>query len=268
MESSEIIRARHIARPINEAFSCSPESDCLDVLGDLRERQFDYCPVVDDGIPVGLLAASDCKEGRRVRDIARTIEIQSIIAGDTDLLDVARKLLLVPFQFILDGSHLSGFVTEADLGSATGKSFAYVKVAAVEVGLCKYLRSCYPDTEQALLVLGEKRQSELSDRINHLKTDDQFIDHLAACGLADLLQIAGRQQEFRASVTKFGGWGRLTGGLPDLRNDIMHPDLPLLGKRRTLRKFVDKIQHLNYLQEATQICLRKQNGIEAEIFEF
>ncbi|MDQ0279070.1 CBS domain-containing protein [Arthrobacter silviterrae] len=259
-DATEFIRARHIARPLSDAFSCSTENDSLDILIELRRRQYSFCPVIEDGNPIGIVAAADCQTDLKVRDIAQPIELVSVISADTELLEVAKRLLLAPFQFILEGSRLCGFVTETDLGSANGKSFAYMNLAAVEVDICKYLRICCLDQELAISSLGENRQSDLAKFINRLRSEDQFIDHFAACNLSDLLQIVIRQKEFRAEIANFGGWSRLSSGLPILRNDIMHPDRPLLGTHRSLGSFIKKIEHLQYIQKALGACLLNNNG--------
>ncbi|POH60155.1 CBS domain-containing protein [Arthrobacter glacialis] len=268
IESIEFIRARHIARSLNEAVSCLASDDSSVVAKILEERQFSSCPVLDAGVPIGILTAFDCQPRLTAREAMQPIGLKSVISADTFLLDAARKLLASPFQLILEGSHLTGFLTEADLGSATGKSFAYLKLAAVEVNLCKFLRRRYADEGSILSTLNEKRKFEVEGLITNLKLSDQYIDHFASLGLSDLLQIAGRQPDFKERVKQFGGWQRLTRGLPNLRNDVMHPDRPLLGQHRQLESFVEKIQNLESIQSALQMCIDSDSRHGNDRFHF
>lgn len=248
----EFIKVSHIARPISEVFSCAPQADSLEVSLTLRSRQFDSCPVIEGGVPVGVLVLSDCKSGVEAGEAMQAIGMRSIISADTGFIETANRLLEDPFQFILEGSRLTGFVTAVDLGSPIGKSFIYLRVASVEMNFCKYLRSCFVDSADALLLLSQTRQEILSEFIARQKIDDEFIDCFAACNLADLLQIAGKQEGFKESLRSFGSWTGLKRGLVALRNDVMHPDRSLYTSGRDLGDLISRIHNLESIQNALE----------------
>lgn len=255
MDSME---ARHIALPLSEALVCTLDSPVGPLVSLMERRQFDCCPVVEGDSPVGvfnrLLGASSVELG------TRPLVVSQLISADTRILELARKLCEHDFVFVLSGSQISGFITVADLGSTLARSFCYLQLASVEIGLSKYLRSRFSNQMSAIELLSETRQRAHMSLVDKLKESDQYIDNFAACSLEDLLRIAGKDQVFRQALTSDRGWQNLKSGLSDFRNDVMHPSRPLVGAGvRSVSKFVEKIENLQIIARTVdQIVRRKE----------
>ena len=78
---------------------------------------------------------------------------------------------------------------------------------------------------------------------------DTDVDYVAYMDLTDLLVVIGGEPRlrrvFRVGTQK--GWQRLTGGLPSLRNDVMHSTREFLSPERSLEKIDDYYQLLGRL---------------------
>ncbi|MDQ0802164.1 hypothetical protein [Arthrobacter sp. SLBN-112] len=253
------MEARHIALPLSEALVCTFDDAVGPLVSLMERRQFDCCPVLEGGVPVGvfdrLLRASSVELG------TRPLIVGQLISADTRILELARKLDEHDFVFVLSGSRISGFITVADLGSTLARSFCYLQLASVEMGLSKYLRSRFPDQPLAIELLGESRQKAHLSLVDRLKKEDQYIDDFAACSLEDLLRIVGKDQVFRQALTDNRGWQNLKSGLIDFRNDVMHPSRPLVAPGvRSVSKFVEKIENLQIIAHAVDRILREPDA--------
>lgn len=251
------IEARHIATPLSKALVCTFNDAVGPLVSVMEQRQFDCCPVLENGAPVGIfdrfLRASSVELGTRY------LLIGQLISADAGILDLARKLDEHNFVFVLSGSRISGFITVADLGSTLARSFCYLQLASVEMGLSKYLRYRFPHQADGIELLGDSRQKSHLLLVDKLKREGQYIDDFAACSLEDLLRIAGKDDIFRQALTQNRGWQTVKSGLSDFRNDVMHPSRPIVGEGiRSVSKFVEKIENLQIIAHTVDRILRNR----------
>lgn len=240
------MEARHMAWPLSEAMVCGTQEPIEPLILRMQQKQFDYCPVVDNGEPVGIFSRLGAPAS--VAQGTQALRIGQLISADTPILELARKLDEHDFIFVLTGSRISGFITPSDLGSTLARSFAYLQLASVEIGLSDFLRGRFHRQEFAIEHLTQARRAAHAVLVSSLREADQYIDDIAACSLEDLLRLAGKDAVFREALPAGRGWQRLKSGLSDFRNDVMHPARPLVGPGvRDVGKFVEKIENLQIL---------------------
>lgn len=243
------MEARHVALPLAQALVCRYDDDIMPLVALMERQQFDLCPVLEDDVPVGVF--SRLSNPISVKAGTRLIAVGQLISADTPMLELAKKLNEHDFIFVLAGSRISGFITVADLGSTPARSYCYLQLASVEMGLAKYLRQRFLDQRLAISLLAESRQIKHQALVTQLQGADQYIDDIAACSLEDLLRIAGTDKTFRASLPVDVGWQRLKSGLSDFRDDVMHPSRPLLSHgRRDVSQFIEKIENLQKMSSS------------------
>lgn len=255
------MEARHMAWPLSEALTCGPQDPIDSLIIRMKQKQFDCCPVVDQGEPVGIFSRLEAPAS--IAHGTRPLSIGQLISADTPILELARKLKEHDFIFVLTGSRISGFITPADLGSTLARSFAYLQLASVEISLSDFLRARFLRQKSAIELLTEARQLAHASLVRSLKESDQFIDEIAACSFEDLLILAGKDSVFRAALPKNRGWQRLKSGLSDFRNDVMHPSRPLVAPGvRNVTKFVEKIENLQTLAHTSFRLNAAQNSTD------
>ncbi|HET7664651.1 MAG TPA: hypothetical protein VFK56_00900 [Mycobacterium sp.] len=87
------------------------------------------------------------------------------------------------------------------------------------------------------------------------RQDDVDVDYVTYMGFTDLLAAVGGENDLRCrfDVASPRKWQKLVGGLPQLRNDIMHSTRELLSPERDVTKLVDAYDLLQRLsQRATR----------------
>lgn len=187
----------------------------------------------------------------------KPIKTDSIISSEASLLEVAQQLLLVPFLFVLSGRKLNALVAAADVGSEAGRSMASLNIAAVEIGICKFLQTRYENADGALLLLSLHRQEEEHLKlVQRLREEDRFIDHFAVCSLEDPLIMVGKQESFRIAIKRLGGGSGPKNDLPDFRNDVIHASRPIIREERSRASFIRKMEYLQAINLALEECLK------------
>jgi CBS domain-containing protein len=245
----QAIQARHMEVPLSRAYVSAPTARLSDVHHDLISNEFDCCPVLESGVPIGLLAApAPFRPTDQVSAAMRPLDGKILVSADTPVIEVGKALMEERMLFVVSERQITGFVTPADLGSIAVRTYVYLQLAGLESGLAAYLRRLYPKAKDALALLSDDRQEVQSKLVAELHRQDQYIDELSACSFFDLLSIAGKTDHFREYLPKNRGWGTLKRGLSDFRNDVMHPSRPLTSAdSESTRKLVSRIENIEVL---------------------
>lgn len=222
-EISRAIQARHIAVPIEDAYTVTPLDDAAAVSREMLDRQFAYAPVVRDDRIVGLFAAEPGVPGT-VESQLRPLDASMLVSSDTPLTDVTAYLAEQPFLLMVHGHRFTGFLTPADMGSAPARTHDYLMIAGLEIQLGALIREYFEDQQDAVNRLRNNGRAEQRKRAADQRAADEFLDEVAAMTFPDLLQVCGSVPEFVAAATGGGrSWKWLTRGLGLFRNDVMHP---------------------------------------------
>lgn len=105
-----------------------------------------------------------------------------------------------------------------------------LRLAYLEGTLGSYLRDRYPEQDEAVVLLPRGSRAAHAKLALGLRSTDTLIDDLACLSLKDLIDIAGKDTNFREIVSSSSfGWGRATQGLANFRNAVMHPTRPISG---------------------------------------
>ncbi|OLT21096.1 hypothetical protein BJF81_15745 [Ornithinimicrobium sp. CNJ-824] len=254
-DMSTAIRARQVAMPLEEALAVEPDDDASQCAARLAEEQYDYAPVLTDGMPVGIFErAAAPGPGAAVGAVMRPLGAELLVSTEATLSDLMRRMTEQPFVFVLDGCGVTGFVTPTDLGTVPVRTYFYLRLAHLENTLSEHLRRRYPDQMEAVNLLGPARRASHEAIAADLRSKDKFIDELSCLSLDDLVTVAGKIDRYRNAVSATGlGWRKATKGLADFRNDIMHPSRIFAGSAEARpAKLVDWEHRLDTLIGAAQ----------------
>ena len=229
-ETQTWVRARDLATPLGRALSLRTGDDARDAASILQMLQYDYAPVIHDGVWVGVFKAVDgarCGDQELVLQVMTPLAARHIVSSETPLNAIMARLCEEPFLFVLEQDSIDTFVTSADLASVPVRTHFYLRLAQLEQTLGRYLRSRYADQSSAIALLARPRQEAQAKIADELRGKDKFIDDLACLSLTDLLTLASKDGSFRTDVQRAGvGWRRAIRGLSDFRNDVMHAARP------------------------------------------
>ncbi len=189
----------------------------------LRERRFDFAPVRREGQLVGYVAEADLQDDGQEDDSARLrpITSQMIVTGDAPFHDMIRWLDC-GFLFVLEGNRLTGFVTPSDTNKQPVRSYFYLLVAEVEIGMANLVRRHFDPLPSVLRVLSAQRRAEVESRMLCDRRQDLDADVVSYFMFADLMKVVGKTEAIRLGFTG-EQWKKAMGSLDSLRNWVMHP---------------------------------------------
>ena len=246
--------ARYLATDLVEAVHVSsgePALAAADRLGD----GFDQAPVRDlDGKWVGFVLTAEL----RVQPLAKvedvTHPLASVIVGsETPIAEVLPLLRAHRFVFVGEPNEPVGFVTPSDLSRQAGRAAFYTRIAAFEIALADLLRRAHNRDDQRGLLRHLSRASRRDVECSFLlaRDADTDVDYVAYMDLTDLLVVVGGESRLRREfeIPTQREWQSLTGGLPNLRNDVMHSTREFLSPERSVEKIDDYYQLLGRLTQ-------------------
>lgn len=264
-EISRAIQAHHLCTPLPVADAVHPSDRVEDASARLRARQFDAAPVLEGLAPIGIFHAARRGDGETVRDVMQPLTVTVMVSADTAVGELVQHLCQEPFLFVLKGRRVVGFVTPADLGSAPARTHYYLLLAALEILLARLLRVAHPDQSTALGLLPTAGRERHARIVAELRSKDEYLDDIAALSLADLIVLAGKDQDFRKEACSAGcGWNWLQDGIVKFRNDVMHParDFTRAGGSG-IQKLAEFDSRLTTLAQAAEACLHPREPAEA-----
>lgn len=222
----------------------------------LRDQRFDYAPVQHDG-QLGYIAEADLEadSAEPVSSRLRPVTPQMIVSGDALFHDLLRWLHC-GFLFVLEGNRLTGFLTPSDANRQEARSYFYLLVAEVEVGLAHLIRDRFRPVEQALKLLPSGRQEKIEEKMRPDRCNNLDADPVSYFEFCDLTTVVGKTEDFRLGFSS-KQWEKYTGSLVGLRNWVMHPVSGLIPKY-SMEQLVDFDERLTELSARIQSRLGAQ----------
>lgn len=222
-ELSRAIRVRQFQTLLQDA-TClrlgQEQGDAKRVLDGLR---FDYAPVEHEGVPVGYVRTSDLvpDSDAPVESQLRPITPHMIVSGDAPFRDLLRWMDR-GFLFVLEGNRLTGFVTPSDANRQEARSYFYLLLADVEVGLADLVRGHFKPVRSAMDELSEPCRREVNSRMERDCDQNLDGDVVSYFLFSDLVNVIGKTEELRLGFAR-KRWDKVTGSLVAFRNWVMHP---------------------------------------------
>lgn len=257
-EIGTAIQARHIAVPIAKAYSVTPSADEHVVLTELRERSYDFAPVIQGDRVVGLF----CGQGQDAPDAParpkiRPLQEDLLVTDSTPVAELFRCMGQEPFLFVVSQRRISGFVATTDLGGPPVRTHFYLLFAAAEMAMASLVRRDYPDQSVAVRLLNDKRQAYHAALIEQLRGKDDVLDDVAALSFGELLQICKNNQGLCDWLAANGHSFKSTErGLAHFRNDVMHPVRQFTdGTPQKINQLTTHDLHLRHLIRGTNQVL-------------
>lgn len=254
------VRAKQLAVPLEEGLCLHPEDSAVEASEKMLDRQYDFAPVLEEGSPIGLFAYNAFGDSSSVALVGGAMEplkSASIVSGEAQLGAIVNRLNSRSFLFVFEEDGISGFLTPSDLGSVGVRAHFYSHLSHLETLLGEYLRLKYPDQSKATSLLKAGRLESQKAIAADLRARDRFLDEISCVSLQDLIDICGKDPEFRAAVARTGtGWNKVDRGFGEFRDVIMHSSRPLSTLGMTEPVMLLKMQRrIDALSEAVEKML-------------
>src|SRR5690349_16096326 len=130
------------------------------------------------------------------------------------------------FLFVLEGRDITGFITIHDFNKQPARGHLYLLLAQLESAMASLVRLTFSHRAGDVLALLSADSREKLDALYQADLrQDAESDLVAYLTFADLLTVIGSDAGLRRQIPDMtrSRWKATTGGLAELRNQVMHP---------------------------------------------
>lgn len=250
--SNDVSSQRLVLRlvtPLEECVSVKLGPVDAESIETLKRRDFDYATVPD--VP-GVISVSYLEQllGANSPLVREDAAInRKLLPSTADLEQILDAVAADPAILAVDEGRLAGLLTLSDLNKHSLRSLLYASLANLEVELADMIRRLCPDPWEWIPQLTEDQQVQVLGYWEVTKRKNIDIGPVAACTLTQLLRLITMIEKLRR---EFGFKSRTSAedvcnSLPLLRNTVMHPVRPLVGKSEDVTHLIRSIGKLSYL---------------------
>lgn len=230
-----------VATPFEQCVTVSPGLVTPDEVALLARYDFDQAPVASKQSVYGIVETSYLREllasGRALElddpsIIVSRLGVVSPLGEVFRTLGIHRAAIVVfdtgeregePYEYI-------GMITISDLDRHAFRSVIYMLLAELETAFADLIGRSFTDPWDWIRLLSEDHQALVLGHWELAKRKGVDIGPIAATTLTNVLTIAAKSEHLREklgfpSKTQVE---KVAGGLPDLRNRVMHPVRPLI----------------------------------------
>jgi len=169
--------------------TCRIEDPIDGVLSDSALLDFDYIPVAQDGVIVGVIEraarGSGPEDGRR-----KPLSGAMLVSGSLPLAAFVPMMVQRPYWLVVQDSGATGIVTRSDLLKLPVRLYAFALIIHLETVLSALIHLLYPDGHARWLAeLSAKRQRELQNNYDGLAKSRDNPDWLELTYFSDKVTI-------------------------------------------------------------------------------
>ena len=220
-------QARHLAVPRAQAITVAPRMSVRDAAQYLRGLRFDQAPVEVKGELVGFVITRFLEQqGGTVEAAMTRLGSGNVVSADASVGQLLGWIIQPGFLFVLEGRDVTGFITVSDFNKQPARAYLYTLLARLEVGLAELVRRRFgADQSTILALLSAESRAEVEALYRPDVGAGEEGELVAYLDFSDLVRIIERDDAIREQLVGWsaGTWKRHTGGLVDLRNNVMHP---------------------------------------------
>ena len=244
--------ANSLMTPLKECIGVSTGSVDADTVSRLREKSFDFAPVLDVNGLVSVQHLKDLHE-RKSPLLLNDPHIRK------DVLDEGAELEKLLMTMANEGPVLVtrtqtviGLLTMSDLNKPALRFVLYSQFATLEMELANLITRVYQDDIHWIDKLKEESQVRVLGHYEQSKRKNVVVAHIVACTLTDLLNVAVATEKIRDF---FGFKNRKEAeekcfSLIAWRNSVMHPVKPMVTKPEDVGSMLRSVQKVRWLGAA------------------
>ena len=214
----------------------------------MKKGQFDQIGVEDHG-RVGLIrntSIEGCDEQSNVDDKIEWLVESVSIPSDARLIDALNYLIDVPSKLVVDEGEIVGFVHRSDFNKQAVRTYFYLWISALEMGLAELILRQIPDHDDWIPLLRKASKKTMDDRLDFAKKNGVELSAIEYVDLSDLVDIVRKSNSTGKELWKAlkyeskSKWKDAAGSVVDLRNYIMHPVRTLISDTTSAERLVKR----------------------------
>ena len=255
--------------PIEECVAVRLEAIRGDILDQLAGHGYDDAPVLEEGRVLGVVSTAELrilldrdqslgKSALRLTDRTRWLTSSSnarvpIFQLLAVLLEDRCTFVCDPPRTVLDASGpVRGFLTISDLNRHVFRAALYGTFAALEARLAAFIEASCPDPWEWIKSLSEEHQVRILGYWDLSKRHGLDVGPIAAATLTNLLTVAAKSSSLREALgfTKRSEIEKVVGAVPNVRNAVMHPVRPLIGRQDDVQRVLQTMRTVAALHDS------------------
>lgn len=197
----------------------------------LNENGYDAAPVVEDGQPIGYVAAEDlipAPEDGPISSHACSITLERIISSAADFKDVLSALYEDPYYFLGGRNQVTGILTRADLNTSPAYIHLYDRLSFLEELFRDLITEKAPDwKENSHIDFHHKEVQEIERRYQRAQSANIALEEIHYAQFSTLAKVitavndCWRQCGFSSETAA----ERELSDVTDIRNAVAHSNL-------------------------------------------
>ncbi|MCX7973180.1 MAG: hypothetical protein N3B16_01580 [Candidatus Aminicenantes bacterium] len=238
------------------------------------EKRYDYAPVsLSDASnsPILGLVSRQRLESLLKENKELTREDKGIILAEvpvmTNLDYVLERLAEVPTRIVshdieAEGHSLYGvygIVNKSDLNKPPVRKIIYEILAKLEITLAEYINSKNIDTFSLIELLNEDSQARILGYWELARRKNVDTGPLTGAMLSELLRIAAKYLYAELGFKSKNELEKITGCLPEIRNQVMHPVRPLITDEKSCLRLKEALYNAILITKKVQAGLPRQD---------
>jgi hypothetical protein len=145
-----------------------------------------------------------------------------------------------------------GFLTISDLNRHVFRAALYGTFAALEARLATFIETSCPNPWEWIKSLSEEHQVRILGYWDLSKRHGLDVGPVAAATLTNLLTVAAKSSTIRAALgfTNRSEIDKVVGAVPNVRNAVMHPVRPLIGRQGDVQRVLQTMRAVAALHDS------------------
>lgn len=258
VDIADSIKARWLQVRLADAVTFQRHDPASAALERLAAANFDHAPVLQADRAIGFVRREDLQRPgiRWVGEVQAPIGPGLLVSADATVGDLLGGLAAAPFVFVLEGRDISGFVTPSDLNKQPSRSYFFLLLAELELGLTEIVGRKV-GADQALALLPEARQQQIrqfGERARKANLESEWITYFV---LGDLLQVVKNSPDTLALLGYRApqSWEKKTREFAQVRNAVVHAVRDLVDARHSPAHLERVDKDLRHVVDRTRLAL-------------
>jgi len=256
------IKLLSIMTPIRELVVARPRDRAIEAIARASSGSFDQLPVVDDtGRVTGLVYVDQLQSSPAdvtVSDYLVPLEECRQLRIEDGISKAVRILHVQPASLVADGEKVVGLVHRSDLNKHPARTYFYLWLSALEMGLTRLIELRLPGNAWIEL-LGEQAQIQVLGKMEFELRRNNSIPPIEYLDLSNLVGIIKKNEPLQHELG-FDSRSKVeaeVGGLVELRHTIMHPVRTLVSDATSMDVLANRERKLRAVTLTVQRILKR-----------
>jgi hypothetical protein len=255
--------------PIEECVAVQLGPIGTQVLARLSGHGYDDAPVVQDGRVLGAVSMVELQtlldqgQDLGVANLRLTDRAQWLTSSSKTRVPIFQLLTVLlgdRCTFVCDAPRtvldtagpVRGFLTISDLNRHVFRAALYGAFAALEAQLAAFIEASCRDPWEWIKSLSEEHQVRILGYWDLSKRHGLDVGPVAAATLTNLLTVAAKSSTIREALgfTKRSEIEKVVGAVPNVRNAVMHPVRPLIGRHDDVQRVLQTMRTVAALHDS------------------